>query len=107
MNLPFPIQAYFDADERNDGEALIQTFAPDAVVRDEGQSYDGRSAIGAWWRDAKATSQFRHDLLDAADRGDTTEVRVQVSGEFPGSPVILTFTFRLRDNHILALEIRL
>ncbi len=30
MNLPPPIQAYFEADERSDGEALIQAFASDA-----------------------------------------------------------------------------
>ena len=54
MNLPSPIRAYFDADKRNDGEALVQAFAPDAVVGDEGHSHAGRHAIGAWWRDAKA-----------------------------------------------------
>ena len=49
MNLASPIQAYFDADERNDGEALIHVFASDAVVNDEGRSYAGRQAIDAWY----------------------------------------------------------
>ncbi len=59
MNLPSPIQAYFDADERSDGEALIQAFAPDAVVKDEGHTYAGHQAIGAWWRETKDKYQHR------------------------------------------------
>jgi hypothetical protein len=47
MNLPSPIQTYFDADESNDGEALVRVFAPDAVVNDEGRSHAGLQAIEA------------------------------------------------------------
>ena len=71
MNLPSPIQAYFDADKSNDGEALIRAFAPDAVVKDEGRSHAGRQAIAAWWRETKAKYQHRHRA--ARDRrGRTT-----------------------------------
>ena len=69
MKLPSPIQTYFDADERND--ALIHVFAPDAVVKDEGQPYS----------------------------------RTKVTGQFPGSPVTRTFTFRLKGDRIVGLDI--
>jgi len=105
MDLPSPIKAYFDADQRNDGEALIRAFAPDAVVRDEGQSYAGRQAIAAWWCAAKAKYRHAIDAPEIVERGDVTKVRARVTGQFPGSPATLTFAFKLEDGGIAALEI--
>ena len=105
MNLPSPIQAYFDADKGNDGEALVHAFAPDAVVKDEGQSYAGHEAIDAWWREVKAKYQHAIEPLDVAEKDDVTRVRTKVTGHFPGSPVTLTFAFRLKGSQITGLEI--
>lgn len=105
MNLPSPIQAYFDADRSDDGDLVIRAFAPDAVVKDEERSYAGRQAIGAWWRAAKDKYQHVIQPLDAGEKGDAIDVRARLSGRFPGSPAVLTFTFRLRDGQIAALEI--
>jgi len=104
MKLPSPIQTYFDADERND--ALIHVFAPDAVVKDEGQSYAGRQAIDAWWREAKAKYQHVIEPLgDMAEMDDVTKVRTRVTGQFPGSPVTRTFAFRLKGDQVVCLDI--
>ena len=106
MNLPSPIQAYFDADGRNDDEALIRAFAPDAVVHDEGQSHAGRQAIAAWHRAAKA--KFRHVIepREISEKDGVATVRAQVTGQFAGSPVTLSFAFRLAGGQIAVLEIR-
>jgi ketosteroid isomerase-like protein len=105
MKLPSPIEAYFDADRRGDGEALLGCFRPDAVVTDEGRVYAGRPAIETWWRAAKAKYKHQAEPLDASgnDGGDT--VRARVTGDFPGSPADLTFAFRHKDGLIAALEI--
>ena len=105
MNLPSPIQAYFDADERNDGETLIHVFASDAVVNDEGRSYAGRQAIEAWWRAVKAKYHHVIEPLEKAEGDDVTKVRAKVTGDFPGSPATLTFAFRLKGGRITQLEI--
>ena len=106
MNLPSPIQTYFDADERNDGDALIRVFAPDAVVKDEGQSYAGRQAIDAWWREVKTKYQHVLEPLgEVAEMDDVTKVRTKVTGQFPGSPVTRTFAFRLKGDQIVGLDI--
>jgi SnoaL-like domain len=105
MNLPSPIQAYFDADSCNDGAALIRAFAPDAVVNDEGQSHAGRHAIEAWWREVKAKYQHVIVPLEVVEKDDVTQVRARVSGQFPGSPATLTFAFRLKSEQITGLEI--
>lgn len=44
LNLPEPIAAYFDADKR-DSEAIARCFTKDAVVKDEGHTYNGILAI--------------------------------------------------------------
>src|SRR5262245_22253907 len=106
MHPPVSIRAYFDAENGNDGEALIRTFAPDAVVKDEGQSHAGRPAIEAWWRTAKAKYQHVVELLEkVGEEADLTEVRAKVTGRLPGSPVTITFAFRLTGDVITGLEI--
>lgn len=105
MNLPSPIQAYFDADKSNEGVALVHAFAPDAVVNDEGRSYAGRQAIGAWWREAKAKYQHVIEPLEMREVDDVTEVRARVTGQFQGSPATFTFAFRLEGDQVMGLEI--
>ena len=105
MNLPSPIQAYFAADERSDGEGVIQAFSADAIVKDEGRTYAGHHAIGAWWRETKDKYQPVIEPLEVGSDGDVTTVRASVSGQFPGSPVMLRFLFRLDGGRISRLDI--
>lgn len=105
MKLPSPIQAYFDADRSGNGDALIRAFAPDAVVRDEGQTHAGRPAIAAWWRDTKEKYQAVVEPLETREKGDVSTVGARVTGRFPGSPAILTFAFRLSGEQIKTLDI--
>ena len=106
MNLPPAIQTYFDADKSSDREALLRAFAPDAVVVDEGQSHAGHAAIDAWWRNVK--TKFEHVLepLEISETDGAAKVRVKVTGQFPGSPVLLTFAIRLSGGQITRLDIR-
>jgi hypothetical protein len=105
MNLPSPIQAYYDADRRGDGEALIRSFAPDAVVEDEGQTYVGREAIAVWWRETKEKYQTLVEPLEMKNDDDVTQVNAKVTGQFPGSPAKINFVFRLYGDQITTLEI--
>jgi hypothetical protein len=105
VKLPSALQAYFDADKSGNGDALIQAFAPNAVVQDEGRSYPGRQAIHAWWREVKAKYQHTVEPLEVGEIGDATNVRARVNGRFPSSPAMLTFTFQLHRDRIVRLEI--
>jgi hypothetical protein len=105
MNPPSPIQAYFDADSRGDGAALINAFVADAVVRDEGQSHAGRQAIHAWWHATKAKYQHTVEPLETSQTDDVTKVFARVTGQFPGSPATMIFAFRVKGDQITSLEI--
>ncbi|MCK5932693.1 MAG: nuclear transport factor 2 family protein [Fulvimarina manganoxydans] len=105
MKLSPPLHAYFDADQRGNAEALLQAFNPGAVVRDEGKTHEGRPAIEAWWRAAKEEYQHVAEPLDCTEEAGRYHVRATVTGNFPGSPAVLTFAFQIEDERIEDLEI--
>ena len=105
MQLPAPIQTYFTAQAPQDGEAFAAAFAADAIVHDEGQDYHGPEQIRAWWLAAKARYRHSAEPLELAKAAGKTVVRARVSGEFPGSPAVLTFTFGLAEGQIADLGI--
>jgi hypothetical protein len=95
MTLPDPIQTYFAARAPQDATAFAAAFAADAVVQDEGASHHGPDQIVAWWQAAKAKYCHKADPLDMVQAGGKFLVRARVSGDFPGSPAVLTFAFGL------------
>lgn len=105
MELPAPIQTYFSAEPPHDSAALAAAFATDAIVRDEGRVHRGSDEIRAWWQAAKAKYRHRAEPLDLTEAAGKSVVRARVSGDFPGSPTILTFAFGLAGDRITDLEI--
>jgi hypothetical protein len=105
MKLPAPLQTYFTARSPQDAAMLAAAFAPQAVVRDEGQTLQGPEQILHWWQAAKAKYAHRADPVEMSELAGKTVVRARVSGNFPGSPAMLTFTFGLTGDRISELEI--
>jgi uncharacterized protein (TIGR02246 family) len=103
--LPQPIRAFYAAQESNDFEGLARQFAPDGVVRDEGAAREGRAAIAAWMREAKAKYHHRTEVMAVREEKGAYAVSVRVSGTFPNSPITLTQTFRIAEGAITTLEI--
>jgi hypothetical protein len=104
LSLPKPIAAYFSADS-GDGEAVSQCFTEKAVVKDEGHTHIGRSAIKAWKTDASAKYKYTCEPLACEEKDGKTVVTCHLVGNFPGSPVDLGFFFKLEGDKIAALEI--
>ena len=105
MQLPASIHTYFTAYAPQDAEAFAAAFAPDAIVHDEGQNHCGPQEISDWWMAAKARYRHHAEPIDITEREGRTLVRARVSGDFPGSPAVLTFAFSLASERIAALEI--
>jgi len=106
VDLPTPIAIYIAAENRGDTEALAQCFAEHAAVRDEGQTIEGLAAIKQWMAETKRKYQHTIEPLASAQKDDQTVVTNRLTGNFPGSPIELQFTFRLEGNKIASLEIR-
>lgn len=105
MKLPSPIQTYFAADAAQDHAALEAAFTPDAIVHDEGETHHGPDAIRVWWLAAKAKYRHSAEPLDLTEIAGKTVIRARVSGDFPGSPAVLNFSFGLTGNRIHDLRI--
>jgi hypothetical protein len=104
--LPTPIELYLQADAEIDESLFSACFAADAEVRDEGRTIVGLDAIKAWKREAKRKYQYQVRPLAVSQDGDTVLLTARLAGNFPGSPVELTYAFVLRDDRIASLEIR-
>ena len=104
LDLPKPIAAYFSAD-KGDGEAVVQCFADDAVVKDEGHTYRGTAAIRRW--KTETTSKYEYTSEPFALEGQDGKIVVtsRLTGNFPGSPINLRYLFELLGDKIVSLEI--
>ena len=104
LDMPRPIANYFAADEEG-AETLSQCFTEDAVVKDEGQTYNGRAAIKEWKARASEKYQYTSELLALNQEAQKTVVTSRLTGNFPGSPVNLRFFFELDGEKIKSLEV--
>tara|TARA_R110002095_G_scaffold1604_5_gene7904 strand:+ start:1197 stop:1523 length:327 start_codon:yes stop_codon:yes gene_type:complete len=104
IELPPPIVAYFVADEGT-GTTVSECFTPDAVVRDEGHTYQGSSEIQNWKATVAAKYTYTCEPLQVEQQGDATVVTCRLEGSFPGSPTNLRFFFHLAEDKIASLEV--
>jgi hypothetical protein len=104
LYLPAPISAYFEADQRG-GEAVARCFTNQAVVRDEGQTHEGTAAIEAWKAGASAKYSYISEPYAVEQTDGRYVVTSRLTGNFPGSPVDLRYSFRLERGKIAFLEI--
>ena len=102
------INRYFDLAVLPDRDDYFAQFTDDVVVEDEGREHHGISAIRAWRTSVPRVTYSVETIDKTADKTPTEYVsRVNIAGDFPGSPVALTFTFTFADdNRIAFLTIR-
>src|ERR1700694_5535504 len=104
LELPKPVAAFFTADKGN-SEGVAQCFTENAVVKDEGHTYNGRAAIKQWKERSSTKFQYTSEPFASEDRDGKTVITSHLVGNFPGSPVDLRYFFTLDGDKIAALEI--
>lgn len=89
------IELYFTLAALPDAEPYFAQFAPDVVVEDDGQTHVGIDAVRAWRRSVPGVS---YDVRAVAETSTGSHVATtEISGDFPGSPVLLGFAFTFDD----------
>jgi SnoaL-like domain len=106
LELPSPVASYLAAEKAKDADMLVRCFADDALVHDEGRDHRGLDAIIAWKREADTKYQYVMEPLDSSVGEKVVTLRARLTGNFPGSPVELGYTFTLADDKITSLVIR-
>ena len=105
MILPPPLQRYFDANAALDLDAMVAPFGETAIVQDEGEAHQGKDEIRAWIQQATIAASAIGAPKAILSDAQAHEVTAEVSGAFPGSPVMLAFRFVLDGDRIVKLEI--
>lgn len=103
LTLPEPIAKYF-ASEHNP-ELLAQCFKADAILKDDGLTHEGIETITAFLAAASIKYNATSEPFDVKDNDGYHVVRAKVTGNFPGSPVNLSYRFGLDRGLIDLLEI--
>lgn len=102
--LPDAVAPYFAAGDTGDHE-LAACFTDHVRIHDEGGEHLGTDAALAWRHATRRKYDFRAEPREVRQDGDSLTVRPQVTGSFPGSPIMLDHVFTLRDGRIAALSI--
>lgn len=105
IQLADPIKKYFEISNAANPAGLKDCFNTDAVVLDEGGTYQGHAAIAAWFSDTRQKYAFSAKPLSTIRHEQHEIVTAEVSGNFPGSPIQLSYTFLLQDGKIQSLQI--
>ncbi|KGF79636.1 polyketide cyclase [Massilia sp. JS1662] len=103
LPLPAPISKYFASE--HDPEALAQCFTADAILKDDGHTYEGVDAITAFLAAASVKYNATTVPFDMKDNDGFHVVSAKVTGNFPGSPANLSYRFGLERGLIDSLEI--
>ena len=105
IDLPTPISGYFMARRAFDVDAMLAPFDENAIVQDEDVEYRGVAAIRAWIEETTRKYRATAEPKDAKEIVGAIVVSALVSGNFPGSPILLDHVFALTGAKISRLEI--
>ncbi|QHS59236.1 nuclear transport factor 2 family protein [Chitinophaga agri] len=105
MRLPKVIADLVHAQGRFDSMAYADCFSETALVHDEGRVYTGRKEIQQWIAEANEKYQAIMQPIAYEENGITSMLTAQVSGSFPGSPLVLYYHLELTEGLISALRI--
>lgn len=105
MNLPEVIKDLVNAHNNFDSTAFANCFSETAIVFDEGKNYTGKKEIKTWIE--KASKEYNALMKPVEFEGDAEKagLKAEVSGNFPGSPLVLTYHLKFDGKHIQSLEI--
>jgi predicted Fe-S protein YdhL (DUF1289 family) len=103
MNVPKIVSELVKSQTLFDSHAYANCFTDTAVVFDEGKTHNGKAEIQNW---TAATNKESQTVMKPLDYNEKDHVlSAEISGTFPGSPVILKYHFEFGDGLIQSLKI--
>lgn len=107
MNLPKVVSNLVKAQNDFDSTAYADCFSETAVVFDEGKTHTGRKEIEHWIDDANKRYKAVMNPVGFEEKEKENEslLKAEVSGDFPGSPIVMTYHLQIADELIQSLKI--
>lgn len=103
MNLPKVVTELIKAQNNFDSTSYANCFTITAVVFDEGKTHNGIKEIENWIEKANKKYQATMKPLEYSEIEHT--LKTEVSGNFPGSPITMTYHYEFDDGLIQSLKI--
>lgn len=103
ITLPKAVENFVAANNNHDVEALMATFAADAIVSDDGETYTDDAGIRAWIGSHLVAPRI--DITPTSFDGD--RMVALSAGEFPGSPMSFAYNFDIDGDLVKGLSIDL
>ncbi len=105
MELPQLIAQFVETQNTYDSEAYTECFTETAIVHDEGKTHTGKDEIRHWIEDANERYKSVIKPLEYKESDSNGVLTAEVSGTFPGSPIVLQFHLGLKDGLIDSLKV--
>ncbi|PJJ80249.1 nuclear transport factor 2 family protein [Mucilaginibacter auburnensis] len=105
MELPQLVARFLETQNTYNSEAYTACFTGNAIVHDEGKTHTGREEIRQWIEDANEKYKSVMKPLAYEESGSKGVLTAEVSGTFPGSPIVLKFHMGLKDGLIDSLRV--
>lgn len=104
--LPAVVRSYLAAHAARDAGTAARTFAPSAVVTDEGRTYRGTREVLEFLRSAGGQFTYTTELIGAERIDDAHWVAInRLEGDFPGGVAELRYRFTVVDRLLTELVI--
>lgn len=101
MNLPQAVEMLIEAQNNFDAKAYASNFSIKAIVADEGHTYNGRAAVKDWIEEANRKYKAKMKPLS----WENNVLKTELSGSFPGSPIVVKYKFGFEEELISSLTI--
>ena len=105
MELPQLVAQFAETQNTYDSRAYTECFTKTAIVHDEGKTHTGKEEIKAWIEAANEEYKSAMKPLKYEESELKGVLTAEVSGTFPGSPIVLQFHLGLKDSFIDSLMV--
>lgn len=104
--VPHAITAYQTAHDRRDAVTALAQFTVDAIIVDDGRTYEGAGGVETLLQKAGSEYSYTRTLISAEETTtDCWRVTNHLEGNFPGGQVDLSYEFFLVNSLIESLAI--
>jgi hypothetical protein len=105
MNLPKVITNLVQEQNSFDSVAYAKCFSETALVFDEGRTHSGRKEIEHWIAEANERYEATMKAVSFEEKETESILKAEVSGNFPGSPILMSYHLKIVDELIQSLKI--
>jgi hypothetical protein len=104
--IPEVVDRYFSLEAERDTEAIVELFADDGTVIDEGETRHGKAEIRDWRTGTASKFTYTIEILGTEEVAeDRYLVTGRLDGDFPGGTAVVRFDFTLANGLISRLQI--